>query len=203
MNFVPHLPSHFAILFAAALLCAAIGCAPSEQAARDASLSQARADNEKAFVLIEEGKYADAEALLRGALEADPNFGQARNNLGLVYYHLGNLYQAAWEFEQAAKLMPNRGEPHNNLGLVYERAGQLNRAIDAYTQARQYDLASTEFLANLARARVRRGDIDVDIRQLLEQLVLRETRSDWRDWARNTLARLNAIPPMDLTTRPS
>jgi hypothetical protein len=47
---------------------------------------------------------------------------------------------------------------------------------------------NAEFLGNLARARVRRGDRGPEVRELLEQLVLRETRPAWSDWARQQLA---------------
>ena len=69
---------------------------------------RARAANEQAFELIEQGKYEQAEKLLKDAIAADVMFGPARNNLGLVYYHTNRLYQAAWEFQNAIKLMPFR-----------------------------------------------------------------------------------------------
>src|SRR4051794_27910357 len=73
-------------------------------AARDTA--RARELNEKAYQLIEQEKFADAEKLLRDAVAADAMFGPARNNLGLVYYHTDHLYEAAWEFENAIRLMP-------------------------------------------------------------------------------------------------
>ncbi|QOV90971.1 tetratricopeptide repeat protein [Humisphaera borealis] len=179
------------------------GCAPESKPPAGDSISKAKADNEAAVLLIEKAKYTEAEPLLRSALASDPGFGQARNNLGLVYYHTGNLYQAAWEFEEAARLMPRRPEPHNNLGLVYERANQLIKAVDAYTEAYKLDPAGVEYLANLARARVRRGDTDVETRRLLQELIMKDARPQWNEWARSTLIRLNAVPPLDLTTKPS
>jgi Flp pilus assembly protein TadD len=78
---------------------------------------------------------------------------------------------------------------------VYERAGQLTKAVDAYAAAQRVEPDNPEYLGNLARARVRRGDNDPDTRRLLEELVLRDARPQWADWARRTLLRLNAAPP--------
>jgi hypothetical protein len=47
-------------------------------------------------------------------------------------------------------------------------------------------------MGNLARARVRRGDRDPDLRALLEKLVLRETRPEWLAWERGVLSGLAA-----------
>jgi hypothetical protein len=53
---------------------------------------------------------------------------------------------------------------------------------------------NAQFLGNLARARVRRGDRDAGVRDLLDKLILRETRPEWADWARAQLSALSARP---------
>ena len=160
--------------------------------------AQARQLNDRAVPLIGRGNYDAAERLLERALAADPAFGPVRNNLGLIAYHRGDLYQAAWQFESASRLMPHQAEPLNNLGLVLERAGRLDDAIDAYTRARQIDPDNVECMANLARARVRRGDRDDSLKKLLQDLVLRDTRPTWNEWERFNLARL-ASPQTQIT----
>jgi Flp pilus assembly protein TadD len=181
------------------LTCAALGCASRRGARVQAGddgrdTARARADNERAFTLIEQGKYEQAEELLRRAVAADVMFGPARNNLGLVYYHTNRLYLAAWEFENASRLMPHHPEPRNNLGLVLERAGRLEPAAESYARARQIEPDNPEFLGNLARAKVRRGDRDPETRQLLEELVLKDPRPDWSHWARMNLLRIESTP---------
>src|SRR5690349_4518113 len=66
----------------------------------------AKEENAKAYDLILKGKYDEAEAACRRAIEADVMFGPPHNNLGLIYYHQDKLYPAAWEFQNAIKLMP-------------------------------------------------------------------------------------------------
>src|SRR5436309_6318887 len=74
----------------------------------------ARHENALAYELLQQGNYDKAQEHLVLALAADPLFGPAHNNRGLVYYHTGRLYLAAWEFENAIKLMPYQSEPRNN-----------------------------------------------------------------------------------------
>ena len=154
----------------------------------------ARAENERGLGLLARGRHREAEEAFRRAQAADPAYWQTWNNLGLVYYDADDLYPAARAFDEAIRLMPGRPEPHNNLGLIYERAGQLNKAVEAYTAARRFGPGNPEYSGNLVRARFTRGDRDEDTRRLLEEVILRDARPQWVDWARRSLLRLNATP---------
>lgn len=148
----------------------------------------ARKLNAEALEQIQDGKLDKAEERLKKALDADVTFGPAHNNLGKVYYHQGKLYLAAWEFQYATKLMPDQPEPRNNLGLVLEAAGKLSEAVAQYEQARSLGPDNPQFIGNLARAKLRRGDGDPQVRQLLEEIVFKDTRPEWVDWAKQELA---------------
>jgi Flp pilus assembly protein TadD len=187
------------------LVAAAGGCQfwqhPQTASAPGRDGSRARDLNDRAFRYIEKGDYEHAQKILRDAVAADPMFGPARNNLGLCYYHTNHLYEAAWEFENAIRLMPYQPEPRNNLGLVLEKAGKLSNAADAYAKARELEPDNPEFLGNLARAKVRRGDRDQETQILLEELVLKDSRPDWNDWARMNLFRIKGLEDA-ATTQP-
>jgi Flp pilus assembly protein TadD len=181
------------------------GCGDSRRGESAAKIApadgnRARLENERAFELIQKGKYDEAEKALDRAIEADVMFGPARNNRGLVYYHQGRLYEAAHEFQYAIKLMPHHPEPRNNLGLVFEAAadhlgpGKLADAVGAYEEARRMEPDNPEFIANLARTKVKRGDRDEATQKLLEELVFKDSRQEWRDWARVNLLRIRARP---------
>ena len=148
----------------------------------------ARHDNDAALTLITKGDYSAAEPLLRRALAEDVMYGPAHNNLGLVYFHQSKLYLAAWEFQYAAKLMPNQPEARNNLGLVFEASGKLDQAVDSYEMAMKAAPDNAQFIGNLARARIRRGDKDPEVRPLLQKIVSIDTRPDWNQWAREKLS---------------
>jgi Flp pilus assembly protein TadD len=164
----------------------------------------ARADTARALKLIEDKKFADAEPVLRRAIEADPTYGPAHNNLGLVYYQLGRLYDAAWEFQNAIKLLPDQPQPHNNLGLVLESALKFNEAEQAYTEAHHLAPQNPEYAGNLARVRIRLGERDEETRRLLEIVIIADTRPEWVEWARSNLTRLRMPIPEESqpTTHP-
>jgi Flp pilus assembly protein TadD len=152
---------------------------------------RARQYNAEAVQLIEDGRFERAERALKRALAADITYGPAHNNLGKIYYHQNKLYLAAWEFQYAIQLMPNHPEPRNNLGLVFESVGRLNDAVEWYDKALSLEPDNTQVMGNLARARVRRGEADEQLRLLLSDLVIRDTRPEWVEWARQ---RLSAMP---------
>ncbi len=173
---------------------AEVGSGPPARGNVIRDTSAARADTEKAYGLIHEGKYADAEPLLRRAIEADPTYGPAHNDLGIIYYHNERLYEAAWEFQNAIKLMPGQPQPHNNLGLVLESALRLQEAEKAYQEAHDLEPQNPEYAGNLAKLRLRLGEHDEQTRKLLEVVVMGDTRPDWLDWAKFNLARLQTLP---------
>jgi len=156
---------------------------------------EARRRNAAAVQLLSEGQLEPAEKELKAALAADLFFGPAHNNLGIVYHREKKYYLAAWEFQYAAKLMPNSSEPRNNLGLVFEAVGRLDEAAEWYDKALALAPESSEIIGNLARVRLRANHKDERTRNLLNELVLKDDRPEWVDWARRQLALMG--PPQD------
>jgi Tfp pilus assembly protein PilF len=148
----------------------------------------ARRENDEAVAAIDKGRWADGEASLKRALAADVTFGPAHSNLGSVYEHRSNHYLAAWEFQYAATLMPEAAEPRNNLGLVFESVGRLDDAVQWYDRAVALRPDVAEYAGNDARARLKRGDRDPRVRELLQTVILRDVRPAWIQWARGCLA---------------
>ncbi|HET6430537.1 MAG TPA: hypothetical protein VFJ30_19165, partial [Phycisphaerae bacterium] len=56
-----------------------------------------------------------------------------------------------------------------------------------------------EYIANLARTNLRLGHRDPETAELLRQLILKDTRPEWTDWARAELSRM----PRDSLPRPA
>ena len=170
-----------------------LGCSASPKNQKDAyatidptiqqNTQVAIKSNSKATEFISTGQYQEAETELKKALEADITYGPAHSNLGSVYYFQKNYYLAAWEFEYAAKLMPGRPEPKNNLGLVYEAVGRIDNAVEEYGKAVALGPENPELIGNLLRARIRRGDRGPDVEKLLSDLILKDQRNEWIDWA--------------------
>ena len=157
---------------------------------RDTEL--ARKLNDQAVDDLNKENYDGAEKELKQALDADITFGPAHNNLGTVYFQHHRLYLAAWEYQYAIKLMPGQAEPRNNLGLVLEQVGKLDDAVENYAKAKELAPEEPQFIGNLARARIRRGDKGNDIKELLTQVVLHDSRPEWSEWAKEQSARLGS-----------
>ena len=157
----------------------------------------ARAETGRGRALLDIGDPAAAEQALKAACQADLFYGPAHNNLGVAYYRQKKHYLAAWEFQYAARLMPGKPEPKNNLGMVMEAVGRLEDADDRYAEALAMEPDNAQFIGNLARCRIRRGQRTPETRQLLQDLILKDTRPEWIDWARMELTKLPpaATPP--------
>ena len=183
-----------------------IGCASNEQVSltkryetlpqglqRNAKLAQQL--NGRAIAAIDEDGFDTAEELLKEALSADVTFGPAHNNLGSVYLEQERYYLAAWEFEYAIRLMPSNPAPKNNLGLVFEAVGKTHAAIDQYAQAAEIAPDDPIYLGNEARARLRAGEHGPEVRMLLQDVVLKDERQAWQQWARKRLVMMPKITP--------
>lgn len=168
------------------------------QAAPNRNTQLAEKLNAEALELLQQGKLDMAENKFKAAIQADLTHGPSHNNLGNVYFQQQQYYLAAWEFQYATKLMPKRIEPRNNLGMVFEAVNQLEQAADAYNQALEINPEDVEVIGNLARIRIKNNQKDTETRELLEKIVMRDTRGEWVSWAREKLALMPAA-----TTQPS
>ncbi|KAA5541086.1 tetratricopeptide repeat protein [Roseiconus nitratireducens] len=142
------------------------------------------------------GHIDQAAEQFREAVAEDFTYGPAHNNLGLMHYEQGNLYQAVLAFEQAREFLPGDPAVLYNLALALEATGRIDEALTLYGTAHRMDRSNPNYLGNLVRLRVRRGDRDELLRQQLEELVLIETRPPWRRWADRQLA-LNLNDALD------
>lgn len=198
------------MLFTTVLAALLAGCHPAVEPPPPArgdvtrNNAAARADTARALKLIDQKQFAEAEPLLNRAIDADPSFGPAHNDLGLVYYQLGRLYDAAWQFQNAIKLLPSQPQPQNNLGLVLESALKFKEAEQAFTEAHRLEPQNPEYAGNLARVRLRLGERDEETRHLLQIVILSDTRPEWVEWARSNLTRMRTPIPEELppTTHP-
>jgi tetratricopeptide (TPR) repeat protein len=136
---------------------------------------------------LENGKRDYALEKLLSAIDADPEYGPAHNNLGLLQFDDGKLYQSVLSFERAMELMPSDPAVYYNLGLALEKAGRKSQALELYSQAVEIDPTEPHFLGNLVRLKRRLGESGPDVIAQLQDLILIETRSDWRDWASEQL----------------
>ena len=81
------------------------------------------------------GRLAEAEALYRQILAAEPHHAEALHHLGVVAHQVGRNDLAVELIRQAIALQPNFPAAYSNLGIVLFDRGHRADAIAAYRQA--------------------------------------------------------------------
>jgi tetratricopeptide (TPR) repeat protein len=69
------------------------------------------------------------------ALRLKPNYAEALNNLGAVFYAQKNYKQAEKLYHRSLKLTPHSATVYNNLGSAYFAQGNFKRGTAAYRAA--------------------------------------------------------------------
>ena len=82
----------------------------------------------------DQGLYDEAIESYKRAIELDPKFVVANNNLGMVYIDKEMFPEAIAAFDRTIELDPSYAEAHNNLGFVCRRLGDDAKAAVHYTK---------------------------------------------------------------------
>jgi len=82
-----------------------------------------------AQLLLEEGKYEEAERQFKAALAIDEKSVLAHIGLGLVRYHQERYDDASKSFAEAAELAPNNFDAQLNAAICQERLSKEDKAV--------------------------------------------------------------------------
>jgi tetratricopeptide (TPR) repeat protein/predicted AlkP superfamily phosphohydrolase/phosphomutase len=107
-----------------------------------------------------EGNRAEAERLLRLALERDPADSQSRTRLGHVLEVQGRLDEALAEYSEAVRKAPSNAEARNYAGNVWRLKGDLVRAERMYGEAIEADPRYPGAYNNLGLMLQQRGELE-------------------------------------------
>ena len=132
------------------------------------------------------GRLADAEALYRQILAAQPRQGDALHFLGVIAGLMGQYGQAVALIGQAIEIRPDNAGAHTHLGAVYRATGRLDEAIKAFHEALGYQ-------PRFGLARCNLVELRSTLRPRMEKSVLMDAprfarqieaayRAMWRDW---------------------
>jgi tetratricopeptide (TPR) repeat protein len=104
----------------------------------------ATAHNNLGNAFARSGRFAEAIASYRRALELSPQLVEARNNLAQAHDGMGSEMAAAGRadeavacFRRAIEINPAFAVAHNNLGNALRSAGQIQEALESYDLALQ------------------------------------------------------------------
>lgn len=78
---------------------------------------------QQAVALKNDGRYDEAEQLLKQLLHIDPRSAEAHHLLGLVYCFSGLFDESIQELETSVRLNPEAIQPRLDLALTYSMLG--------------------------------------------------------------------------------
>ena len=131
------------------------------------------------------GRFGQAEAHYRSALELSPNDPKVWNDAGYSYYLQGRQADAERSLKTAAKLDPDNPRIQTNLGLALAAAGKTDEALAALSKAGGPAAGN----ANLAYLLASLGKTDEARKHYQAALKLQPQLAP----AREALARLDAV----------
>jgi tetratricopeptide (TPR) repeat protein len=91
----------------------------------------------KAETYKELGELDKTTDLLKKAIEINPSFFWAYNDLGVIYLKQGKADQALDEFEKVVRLNPYSFIFHVNMGRAFLAKGELQKALAEFNKARK------------------------------------------------------------------
>ena len=90
---------------------------------------------EKAIDLFGQGKSEDAAAALRELIVRHPDYADAYESLGMIYYKMGKLDEAIEWTDKLAALRPDYAMAHTNLSVFYMKKGLKEKAEEEKAKA--------------------------------------------------------------------
>jgi Tfp pilus assembly protein PilF len=127
---------------------------------------------QRSLKAIRSGDFQSAAEHLRKAIQIDPDFVQAHDNLGLSYVQLSQYENAVSEFQQAIALDTNVQESHRNLGLGLFLLRRYPEAELATRQALQLNPRGNYARYTLGRILAAEGSGSAEAEQLLRQSIV-------------------------------
>jgi serine/threonine protein kinase/Tfp pilus assembly protein PilF len=105
------------------------------------------------------------------AIEIDPLYKAAYNELALTYHLLGDFDRSVWAINKYMSLAPEEANPHDTRAMLYAMGGNLDEAINSYQRAlaKKPDfLYSLEWIGCMHLFRQEYGEAERYFRKILE-----------------------------------
>ena len=104
-------------------------------------------------------KYDSAINYFEKAIQLNPNFSEAYNNLGNTKKRVGKIDEAIFCFEKAIQLKENNIEAYLNLANIYKENKKFNKLIKIYEKILSFNQNDLKTLYNLGSAYLFLGNI--------------------------------------------
>lgn len=135
--------------------------------------------------LSRQKRLQEARSVLEYALEINPDYLPAMNNLGEVYQELGEHDLQMKNCLQAVSKHPSSALAFNNLGSAFVELAMFDEAKQAFNTCLQLDPSSFEARFNLAKIASRTGDAQLALEYLetakVQNVAKNQRQSDMLD----------------------
>ncbi len=106
------------------------------------------------------------------AIENAPEFYQAYNNAGKIFFEQGKIKEAEIYFSKALELKPDYSEAVENYGRVLFSKNRPDAAIEEYTKAIRFNSRNSSAYYHLGEALIAKGEYNKAIKHLQTSLYL-------------------------------
>ena len=112
------------------------------------------------------------------AIELNPTYIEAYNNLGIIYQETGDLDRALQVYQKATEINPQYEKAYNNMGILLLLKGRLEEATEAFQKALSINPNNVESLINLGVLFRKQGQLDRGIEFYQKALVINPLRGE-------------------------
>ena len=81
------------------------------------------------------GEFQKSKSCYEKAIQINPDYAEAHNNLGAVFKELGEFQKAISCYEKAIQINPDYADAYDNLGSILVSLKKFDEAIKIYQQA--------------------------------------------------------------------
>jgi type IV pilus biogenesis/stability protein PilW len=122
--------------------------------------------------LYHQRDYAKATQAYRKAIDIDPGYAEAYNNLGIIYQEAGDLDRALSNYRKAIEINPEYEKALNNLGVLLYLKGRYEESIRAFQKALALNASNIESHINLGILFKKQGQVDQAIESYRRALAI-------------------------------
>ena len=124
----------------------------------------------RAVTLLQAGRPAEAEKLLKEAIALFPGFAEAEIRIGNIRRERGDAAGAVRRYRRALAIKPDYAWAHLELAICLQRSGEAAAALDHYRQALRHNpkLYKTVLFAMVSQPS---GCFWLDLAELKRQLL--------------------------------
>jgi len=97
----------------------------------------------------QQGEISKAIQTYQKAIELNPSYVEAYNNLGIIYQEIGDLEGALKAFQKAIEINPGYEKGYNNLGILFLFKGHYDKTAEAFQKALEINPNNIESHINL------------------------------------------------------